>query len=63
MMPDLGKYAAYVWSAYGATAVILAALLWMTLRAHWRVKRDLAGLETEFGRPRRRSGQEAARDE
>ena len=26
-MPELGKYAAYIWPAYGLTAVVFAALI------------------------------------
>ncbi len=36
--PELGKYAAYVWSAYGISAVVLVAMVWDSLaRARrWR---------------------------
>lgn len=41
------KYAVYVISAYVATAVILGGLLWSTLAASARAKRDLAEVERE----------------
>ena len=40
-MPDLGKYAAEVISAYGATAVLLAGIVGLTLWRGARVKRAL----------------------
>jgi heme exporter protein CcmD len=44
------KYAIYVLAAYGATALILAWLLWTTLAANARARRDLAEMEKERGR-------------
>ena len=44
------KYAVYVISAYGATALILTWLTWSTLRANARARRDLAEAEKERGR-------------
>ena len=44
------KYAVYVISAYAATAAILAWLLWTTLSASAKAKRDLAEAERERGR-------------
>jgi len=41
------KYAVYVLSAYGATAAILGWLLWSTLIASARARRDLAEVERE----------------
>ncbi len=44
-MPELGKYAAEVLSAYGVSALLIAALVgWSFLRAA-RVRRDLAEAE------------------
>lgn len=43
---DMGGYAAYVWSAFGATAVILGVLALTTvrsLRAREQVLNDLQG--------------------
>ncbi|HSF94364.1 MAG TPA: heme exporter protein CcmD [Thermohalobaculum sp.] len=44
------KYAVYVISAYGATAAILAGLLWTTLSAAAKARKDLAEAEKERGR-------------
>ena len=44
------KYAVYVLTAYGATALILGWLLWTTLRANAKARRDLAEMERERGR-------------
>ena len=41
------QYALYVYSAYGSTAVILAWLLWTTLRASARARRELEEAERE----------------
>lgn len=38
----MGGYAVYVWPAYGITAVVLAANLWLPLRRHRRLQRALA---------------------
>jgi heme exporter protein D len=40
---EMGGYALYVWSAYGVSAVVLAALV---LASRWRLRR----LERELGR-------------
>lgn len=44
------KYAVYVLAAYGATAAILGWLLWSTLAASARARRELAEIERERGR-------------
>ena len=44
------KYAVYVLAAYGATALILGWLLWTTLAANARARRELAEMERERGR-------------
>ena len=44
------KYAVYVLAAYGATALILGWLLWTTLTANTKARRDLAEMEKERGR-------------
>ncbi len=41
------KYALYVLAAYGSTALILGWLLWTTLAANARARRDLAEMEKE----------------
>ncbi len=48
-MPDLGKYAADVLSAYGVTIVLLVALVvWSWVRAR-RVRAELRALEARRG--------------
>ncbi|WP_108483254.1 heme exporter protein CcmD [Oceaniglobus ichthyenteri] len=47
MMPDLGKYAAEVLTAYGASAVLIVALVWMSWARGAKVKRQLAEAEKE----------------
>jgi heme exporter protein CcmD len=41
------KYAVYVIAAYGATALILGWLVWSTLAANARARRELAEMERE----------------
>ncbi len=41
------KYALYVLAAYGSTALILGWLLWTTLAANARARRELAEMEKE----------------
>ena len=53
MLPDLGEYAFYVLSSYGAALLILAAVTLASLRAAARAKRELDALEA---RGRRRRG-------
>ena len=45
MMPDLGKYAASVLSAYGASIVLLAGFVWLSLRAGRKARAELAEVE------------------
>jgi heme exporter protein CcmD len=45
-----GQYALYVLAAYGSTALILGWLMWTTLTANARARRDLAEMEKERGR-------------
>lgn len=47
MMPDLGKYAAEVLSAYGASLLLLAALVWLTLRRGKAARAALEDVEQE----------------
>ncbi|MEH6663360.1 MAG: heme exporter protein CcmD [Brevundimonas sp.] len=46
-MPDLdmGAYAAFVWPAWGLSALALAGLVFRSVRAARRWKRDLERLE------------------
>ena len=41
------KYALYVIAAYGGTALILAGLIWSTVAASARSRRELAEVERE----------------
>lgn len=52
-MPELGKYAVYVLGSYGVGAVILGAVLILSLRANARARRELEALEARHGRRRR----------
>lgn len=38
---EMGGYAAFVWPAYGLTAVVMAAVLWATLRRLRRTEQEL----------------------
>ncbi|MGZ5936999.1 MAG: heme exporter protein CcmD [Rhizomicrobium sp.] len=42
---NMGGYAAFVWPAYGTTAIGLGAAIVFTLRAYARAKARLAALE------------------
>jgi heme exporter protein D len=44
---DMGKYAVYVWPAWGISAVVLAALAARALIAARRWKAELARLEAD----------------
>lgn len=44
-MPDLGKYAVEVLSAYGATLGIIALLIWASWRRGRKVREELHALE------------------
>lgn len=44
---NTGKYAFYIWTSYGATALVLAALIGDTLWRSARWKREAARLEAE----------------
>ena len=50
VMKRTDKYAVYVIAAYGATAAILGALIWATLRDSARARRELEDAEKERGR-------------
>jgi heme exporter protein CcmD len=41
----MGKYAAYVWPAYGVSVVGIGAAIAVTLSAYSRAKKKLAALE------------------
>lgn len=42
---EMGKYAIYVWPAYGVSVVGIAVAIGLTLSAYGRAKRKLAALE------------------
>lgn len=42
---DMGKYAAFVWPAYGVSALGIAAAIILSLRAYGRAKTRLAAME------------------
>jgi heme exporter protein D len=50
MMPELGKYAATVLSAYGISLVLLAGLIAFSLWRSVRVRRALAEQEARMQR-------------
>jgi heme exporter protein D len=48
----MGKYAIYIWPAYGIAAVVLIGLVWSSLRTLRARERENDALEAD--RPRRR---------
>lgn len=52
MIPELGKYAVPVLSAYGVTGVVLLAIVGLSLLRARRVKAELERLEQEWKRDR-----------
>ncbi|MBQ4826865.1 heme exporter protein CcmD [Leisingera sp. M527] len=49
-MPDLGKYADTVLSAYGASLLLLLALVVLTILRGRKVRREMETLETRMKR-------------
>jgi heme exporter protein D len=49
-MPDLGKYAVAVLGSYAVTALLLAALVGLSLWQSARMKRALAEVEARQGK-------------
>ncbi|OBY27565.1 heme exporter protein CcmD [Leisingera sp. JC1] len=49
-MPDLGKYADTVLSAYGASLLLLAGLVVLTILRGRKVRREMETLETRMKR-------------
>jgi heme exporter protein D len=45
----MGGYAVYVWPAYIISAVVLAAVVAISLQAHARAKRSVRKLEDDSG--------------
>lgn len=50
MIPDLGKYAAEVLSAYGASLVLIAVLVALSFRRGRTARTELTKAEAEAGR-------------
>lgn len=49
MMPELGKYAIEVLSAYGATLVLMGALIWRSVARYTRTRDALDEQERRNG--------------
>jgi len=49
MMPELGKYAVAVLSSYGASLLLLAGIVALSVWQGKRVKRQLAEVEARAG--------------
>jgi heme exporter protein CcmD len=50
---DMGKYAVYVWSAYGVTAVTLVSLIGLSLRAQAERRKTLDALQAAVAESRK----------
>jgi heme exporter protein D len=48
MMPDLGKYAVSVLTAYGASLLLLVGIVWISLRRGMRVRDALRAIEARL---------------
>lgn len=48
MIPDLGKYAEAVLSAYGVSFVLLAAIIWLSMRRARKVRAQLEEVENRL---------------
>lgn len=46
-MPDLGKYADTVLSAYGVSILLVVALVWISIRRSGRVRQQLQDVEAK----------------
>jgi len=46
-MPEMGKYADVILSAYGLTAILIGVLVVISLAQARKSRRDLAALETK----------------
>ena len=47
MMPELGKYAETVLSAYAVSLVLLVALIWISIRRAKKIKKQLESVESK----------------
>ena len=50
---DMGKYAVYVWGAYGATALTLVSLVVLSLRAQAGRRKTLEALQAAVAEMRK----------
>jgi heme exporter protein CcmD len=50
---DMGKYAIYVWSAYGATAVTLVSLIVLSVRVQAERRKKLEALQAAVAETRK----------
>ncbi len=50
MMPDLGKYAETVLSAYAISLLLLVLLVWLSFRRSRRIKAELETIEKKAKR-------------
>ena len=48
MLPDLGKYAVEVLSAYAVSLVLLGGLIWLSLRRARRTEAELREIEARM---------------
>ncbi len=53
---DMGKYAFYVWGAYGVTALTLVSLTLLSLRAHAERRKKLEALQAAVADSKKDSG-------
>ncbi len=56
---EMGGYAAFVWPALGLTAIVLVALVWISLRQVNAAEAELAKLDALRPRRARGAGNEA----
>ncbi len=45
----MGGYGGYIWPAYGASILTLAAAIFLSLRAHAKARENVRRLELELG--------------
>jgi len=45
----MGGYGGYIWPAYGASLLTLAAAIFLSLRAHAKARENVRRLELELG--------------
>ena len=53
---DMGKYAVYVWGAYGATALVLVSLTLVSLRAQAERRKKLEALQAAVAEAKAEGG-------